>query len=94
MKLLLSLFTVILFSLSANSQTLGKDIKKGAKTVGNKTAQVASKGAAGVKDKKVKDKMGPNGQTIYIDNHSKYYFIDTKGKKHYVNKNALKKKTS
>src|SRR5690349_555761 len=43
-----------------------KDVKKGAKAVGHKTAEVASKGKSKVVDKTVKDKVGPNGETIYL----------------------------
>jgi ABC-type microcin C transport system permease subunit YejE len=70
----------------------GKAIKKGAKKVGNKTAEVASKSKAAVTDEKHKDKVGPNGQTIYIDNHSKYYWVDDKGHRHYVTEAELKPK--
>jgi hypothetical protein len=70
----------------------GKAIKKGAKKVGNKTAEVASKGKAAVTDEKHKDKVGPAGQTIYIDNHSKYYWVDDKGRRHYVTEAELKAK--
>jgi hypothetical protein len=70
----------------------GKAIKKGAKKVGNKTAEVASKGKAAVTDEKNKDKVGPAGQTIYIDNHSKYYWVDKKGHRHYVTEAELKDK--
>jgi len=70
----------------------GKAIKKGAKKAGNKTAEVASKGKAAITDEKHKDKVGPNGQTIYIDNHSKYYWVDDKGRRHYVTEAELKPK--
>ena len=70
----------------------GKAIKKGAKKVGNKTAEVASKGKAAVTDEKHKDKVGPAGQTIYIDNHSRYYWVDDKGHRHYVTEAELKAK--
>jgi hypothetical protein len=53
---------------------------------------VASKGKAAVTDSKHKDKVGPDGQTIYIDNHSKYYWVDDKGKRHYVTAAQLKDK--
>jgi predicted small secreted protein len=92
MKKLIPLLILVFICFTASSQTLGKDIKRGAKKVGNKTAQVASKGTASVKDKKVKDKTGPNGEEIWVDKHSKYYFIDKKGKKHYVSSNSLKRK--
>ena len=78
-------------STSAVKKT-GKAIKKGAKKVGNKTAEVASKSKAAVTDEKHKDKVGPNGQTIYIDNHSKYYWVDNKGRRHYVTEAELKPK--
>lgn len=70
----------------------GKAVKKGAKKVGNKTAEVASKSKAAITDAKHKDKVGPNGETIYIDNHSKYYWVDDKGRRHYVTEAQLKDK--
>ena len=80
---------------SVNAQVVKKTthaVKEGAKTVGNKTAEIASKGKARVTDEKSKDKTGPNNETIYIDNHSKYYWIDKKGKRHYVAEASLKTK--
>lgn len=71
---------------------VGHAVKTGAKKVGNKTAEVASKGAAKVKDKTYKDKVGPDGQTIYIDDHSRYYWIDKKGHRNYVKETDLKVK--
>lgn len=65
-------------------------IKKTARKVGNKTSEIAAKGAAKVVDKTYKDKVGPQGQTIYIDNKSRYYYVNTKGNKVYVSKSKLK----
>lgn len=67
-------------------------VKKGARKAGDKTAETAAKGAAKVKDKTYVDKVGPDGQTIYIDKHSKYYWINKKGAKVYVTKMELKDK--
>ena len=71
-----------------------KEVKEGIKdvadTVANKTAEIASKGYAEVTDKVFKDKVGPDGQTIYIDEHSKYYYIDNGGKKVFVTNAELK----
>lgn len=82
---------------TANAQSkaskVGQDIKKGAKKAGNKTAEVASKGKARVTDQKLKDKYGPNGETIYIDNHARYYWIDKHGRRHYVTEGYLKAKS-
>ncbi|WP_407426518.1 hypothetical protein [Arcticibacter sp.] len=95
-SLLLALVMSMSFEAIAQS---GKDtlevnpdpaIKKTAKKVGNKTSEIAAKGAAKVVDKTYKDKVGPQGQTIYIDNKSQYYYVDAKGKKVYVSKAKLK----
>jgi len=70
------------FSYSSNAQVVkktGHEIKKGAKKAGNETARIASSGKSRITDKVYKGKAGPNGQTIYIDDHSKYYWIDKKG---------------
>jgi hypothetical protein len=71
---------------------VGKDIKKGAQKAGNKTAEIASKGKSRVTDTEHKDKVGPNGENIFIDNHSRYYWVDDKGKRHYVTEAQLKDK--
>lgn len=69
-----------------------KEVKEGAKTVGNKAAEVGSKAKSRITDKVYADKTGPDGQTIYIDKHSKYYWIDDKGRKKYIARNLLKNK--
>src|SRR3989337_2962108 len=96
MKKIFSICLVTLF-LGFSTTTLAQDdtskVKKAAKKTGNKTAEVASKGKAKVTDQRHKDKVGPNGETIYIDNHSKYYWVDKKGRRHYVTEDALKPKT-
>ena len=66
-----------------------KATKKTASKVGNKTAEIASKGAAGVADKKYDSKVGPLGQTIYIDKNSYYYYVNKKGRHIYVKESAL-----
>jgi hypothetical protein len=68
--------------------------KKAANTVGNKTAEVASKGAAAVADKKYDERVGPAGQTIYIDKYSHYYYVSKKGHHIYVPKARLVVKTT
>ena len=86
---------ILLFSLFVAQGTqaqVKKEIDTAAAKVGNKTAHVASKGKSAVVDIKYKDKVGPGGETIFIDHSSKYYYIDKKGKKVYVPKAKLKDK--
>ena len=66
--------------------------KKGAKAVGNETAELATKGKGEITDKTAAEWVGPNGQTIYVDDASKYYWVSEKGKKMFVAKDQLKAK--
>jgi hypothetical protein len=71
----------------------GKAIGKGAKKVGNKTAELASKGKSVVVDKVFEGKEGPDGQTIYINKDSKYYWVDKKGHHKFIAESKLKDKS-
>ncbi|MBD1392766.1 hypothetical protein [Mucilaginibacter glaciei] len=88
------------FAQTHKDSTLGGKISNGAKKgwkatkktavkVGNGTAEVASKGAAAVADKKFDGKVAPNGETVYIDKNSAYYYVNGKGKHVYVKKATL-----
>lgn len=70
-----------------------KTVKKDAKAVGHKTAEVASKTAAKIADQKIDDKTAANGENVYVNGHGKYYWIDKKGHKHYVKESSLKPKS-
>ena len=85
----------LVFSFQGMTQTktpsdgkVGKTVNK----VGNKTAHVAVKTTSAVIDKKYAGKVGPNGETVFINNKSKYYYVDGKGKKIFVTKEELKDK--
>lgn len=90
--------TVLGFSLQTAAQqekdstSLRKKAERVADTVGNKVEKAVKTGKAKIVDKVYVDKVGPDGQTIYIDKHDKYYYIDSKGKKMYVTKEQLKNK--
>ena len=65
-------------------QKTGKAVEKGAKSVGNKTAEVAVKGGAKVADQTYKGKMAPDGSNVYIDGKNNKYYINKKGAKVYL----------
>ncbi|MDB5135492.1 MAG: hypothetical protein JWP37_2095 [Mucilaginibacter sp.] len=69
--------------------TMGQKVGHTAKKVGNKTSELAAKGASGVVDKKYEDKCGPHGETVYINEHSHYYYISKKGHRVYLKKSQL-----
>lgn len=73
-------------------QKTGKAVKKGAKSVGNKTAEVAVKGSAKVVDQTYKGKMAPDGSNVYIDGKNNKYYIDKKGAKIYLKAAEIKNK--
>jgi hypothetical protein len=75
-----------------SAKKVSTKVREGAVKAGNKTAELASKGKNAITDKIYKDKEGPNGETIYIDKHSKYYWIDKKGHKVPISKNKLRSK--
>lgn len=77
-----------------DSSKLRREIKEAADTVSNKARKVAKKGVAKIVDKTYADKVGPQGQTIYINKHAQYYYIDNEGRKVYVTKDQLKDKPS
>ena len=83
----------ILFAMMGMAIVSQAQVDTVAKKVGNKTAELASKGKSSVVDEVYKNKMGADGQTpIYIDHSSKYYYVDKQGKKVYVAKSTLKDK--
>lgn len=92
----ITLLLIVAAVCTANAQNDHKKdtsgVKRAATKVGDKTAEIVVKGKAGIVDKVYKDKVGPGGQTIYIDRHSKYYWVDKKGHNVYVAKSRLKNK--
>jgi hypothetical protein len=76
------------------SKKVWEGTKKGAKKVGNETAEVASKSKAKVTDNKSSEWVGPAGQDIFIDDGARYYWINEKGGRVFVSKDQLKPKKS
>jgi hypothetical protein len=71
-----------------------KGTKKGAKAVGNETAEIATKARAKATDNKSVEWIGPDGQDIYIDDGKKFYWINEKGARVLVAKDQLKPKNN
>jgi uncharacterized low-complexity protein len=69
--------------------TVGHKIGATATKVGHATAHVAASGAAAVVDKKYEGKCGPNGQTVYINENDKFYYVNKRGHRVYLKKSQL-----
>jgi len=80
--------------ITKTTKKVGHETAETATKVGHKTSEVAAKGAAEVVDKRYDGKMARGGQTVYINKHSHYYYVDKKGRKVYVNKSDLRDKPS
>lgn len=59
---------------------------------GDQVAETAGNIGASIKDKIYADKVGPDGQTIYIDKHAKFYYINDEGRKVFIVKSQMKDK--
>ncbi|MEE1884935.1 hypothetical protein [Pedobacter flavus] len=68
----------------------GNAVEKGAKAVGDKSAEVAVKGASKVADQTYKGKMAPDGSNVYIDGKNNKYYIDKKGAKIYLKASQIR----
>jgi hypothetical protein len=66
------------------------EMKKDANKVGNDISEAAGNVGADIKDKPYVDKVGPNGERIYMDRHSNYYYINETGKKVSITKAEMK----
>jgi hypothetical protein len=75
--------------ISKTAKKVGNTTATTAKKVGNKTSEVAAKGAAAVVDKKYDGMVAPGGQTVYINEHSQYYYVNKKGHHVYLKKSQL-----
>ncbi len=60
-----------------------------AKKVGNKTAEIAAKGAATVSQKVYKGKEGHNGETVYINKDDRKFIVNDKGQRVYLKKSQI-----
>jgi hypothetical protein len=58
--------------------------------VGDDISEAAGNVGAEIKDKPYVDKVGPNGERIFMDRHSKYYYINSEGKKVFITKLEMK----
>ncbi len=69
-----------------------EDVDREAQSAGDKISEGANDAAAAIKDQKVKDKVGPGNETVYLDDNGKYYYINNEGNKVNILKAQLKDK--
>lgn len=71
----------------------GEKVENAADDSGDKLEKIGKSGAAHLKDERLESKEGPHGETIFINEHGQYYYIDDKsGERVNVEKAELKDK--
>lgn len=74
------------------AEKTAKDVEREAEETGNAISETAGKAAAEIDDRRHDTKLGPDGQTIYISDDSRYYYVNENGKRVYVSEWQLKDK--
>lgn len=77
-------------AVQTNAQTTGDKIKHDARKVGHKTAEMTATGAAAVTDKRYEGKYGPKGEKVYINSHSRYFYVNKRGHRVYLRRSELR----
>lgn len=60
--------------------------------IGDDISEGVNDAAAAIKDRKLKNKVGPEGETAYIDDDGNYYYINDEGNKIIITVDQLKDK--
>jgi len=74
------------------AQDVGHATSTAATAVGHKTSEVAVKGVVAVADKRYDGHWAPTGENVYIDKHSRYFYVDKRGHYQYLKKAQLRNK--
>lgn len=78
--------------LEEGAEKTESDLERAAEATGDAIAETAAKGAAEITDKRHDTKVGPDGQTIYVENETRYYYVNDQGKRVFVSEWQLKDK--
>lgn len=75
-----------------DAEATERDTERTADEIGDDISEGVNDAAAAIKDRKLKNKVGPGGETAYIDDDGNYYYINDEGKKVIITELQLKDK--
>lgn len=78
--------------ISRDAKEVGHATGHAAVVVGHKTAEVASKGAAAVTDKRYEGHWARTGENVYIDEHNKYFYVNKRGHRVFITRAQMRTK--
>jgi DNA anti-recombination protein RmuC len=74
------------------AEELGEETEEAADESNDRLEKIGKTGAAHIKDERIESKEGPEGETVFIDEHAQYYYINKQGERVNVDKSELKDK--
>ena len=75
---------------SYQSDEAKEKMREDGKEIRDAVSETVGKAKAAIVDQRFDGKVGPAGQTVYIDNNSRYYFVGENGDKIYLRADQLK----
>lgn len=69
-----------------------EEVQEETQSVGDKIEEGFKDAAAAITDQKLKNKVGPGGETAYVDGNGKYYYINNSGEKVFITQAQLRVK--
>jgi hypothetical protein len=71
----------------------GDEVERKAQSAGDKVSEGVNDAAAAIKDEKLNNKVGPGGETVYVNEEGKHYYINNQGDKVFITELQLKDKS-
>lgn len=69
-----------------------EEVQEETQSAGDKIKEGVNDAAAAITDQKLKNKVGPGGETAYVDGNGKYYYINNSGEKVFITQAQLRVK--
>lgn len=79
-----------LYPTQKDTSRMLRKIDTAARNVARKGTELGAKAVAGIRDCSLKNVKGPKGETVYVDEYDRRYYINKEGKKAYLKRPPVK----